>query len=698
MSALDPQNLDELSFTRNFGIMAHIDAGKTTTTERILFYSGKSHKLGEVHDGDTTMDWMEQEQERGITITAAATTLAWKDHRLNIIDTPGHVDFTIEVERSLRVLDGAIAVFDAVNGVEPQSETVWRQADKHKVPRICFINKMDRVGGDFHYAVSTLIEKLNCNPVAVQLPIGLESQFNGVIDLLEECAFVWDQDAKGESFSRLDIPASLKEEAAKYKNILLEKIVETDDELLDQYLSGSMISKEVLKSALRKATLELKVFPVFCGSAFKNKGIQTLIDGAIDYLPSPLDRKPAVGFNPVKPELIVTCETNFKDPSVALAFKTSNDPFAGSLTFLRIYSGVLKVGDQVMNPRLEKKERIQKLVKLHANNRTEVTNLKAGDIGAAVGLKFTVTGDTLCDSSKLVALENITFPDPVIGIAIEAKSQADQEKMIQGLEKLVKEDPSARIKADPETGQTLLYGMGELHVDILLDRLKREYKTEVNSGRPQVSYREALVAPAVGAMEYDREVGGDQHYCFAEVSLEPLARGSGLQVLIESPLKPELKKMVEQGALEACDIGPLASYQLIDIRVKITKLGTRDEKSSTEIAFKAATSMATRAALREAKVDILEPIFKLEVLAPDAFVGAVVSDLNSRRGRVFSMSAKPGGIQAISAEAPLANLFGYATDIRSISQGRASFSMEFKEYVALPSKNREELLRKIGRL
>jgi elongation factor G len=699
MSAHDPQNVSELKWTRNFGIMAHIDAGKTTTTERILYYSGKSHKIGEVHDGAATMDWMEQEQERGITITAAATTLGWKDHRINIIDTPGHVDFTIEVERSLRVLDGAIAVFDGVNGVEPQSETVWKQADKYKVPRICFINKMDRVGADFVMSVNSIRERLQANPIPIQVPIGLEDSFTGVVDLIENKAYIWDNSGMGENFKVTDVPADLKDLVQATRTESIEKIVEFDDAILEKYLNGEEISAEVLRQTLRKGTLALKAFPVLCGAAFKNKGVQPLLDAAIAYLPSPLDVPPIVGHDPDKPEKEIVCKTDFDEPAVALAFKIATDPFAGSLTYIRVYSGTVAVGSQLLNPRTEKKERIQKLVKMHANSRSEVQELKAGDLGAVIGLKFTGTGDTLCESKKVVVLETITFPEPVISVAVEAKSSADQEKMMAGLEKLVKEDPSARLKTDVETGQVLLSGMGELHLEILVDRLLREHKVQANVGRPQVSYRETISSKARGEYVYDRQVAGEDHFAKVALEIEPLSRGSGIQFANRStaPLAAPLLKAIEAGFREASEVGPIASYSMIDLKGTVVGFEINPEKESSEMAFKAAASLAFREAVKQAQTQLLEPIFKLEVTCPDNFVGNVVGDLNSRRGKVLSMNVKPGGGQVIAAEAPLATLFGYATDLRSLTQGRAGFSMEFLEYSPVPPKVKDEILTRLGR-
>ncbi len=695
----DPQKIEDLKWTRNIGIMAHIDAGKTTTTERILYYSGKSHKIGEVHDGNTVMDWMEQEQERGITITAAATTTSWKDHRINIIDTPGHVDFTIEVERSLRVLDGAVAVFDGVNGVEPQSETVWRQADKHKVPRICFINKMDRVGADFWMSVGTLKEKLHANPVPIQIPIGSEDRFEGVIDILLMKAVRWTGAGQGEDFSLSDIPEDLMADALACREKLIDQIAEFDDLIMEKFMNGDELKAEDLKPAIRKGTILMKIFPVLCGSAFKNKGVQPLLDAVVDFLPSPLDVPSIVGHDPDKPDKEVICKTDFDEPQCALAFKIAADSFAGSLTFIRVYSGIVKAGDALFNPREGKKERIQRLVKMHANSREECSELKAGDIGAVVGLKLTATGDTLCHSSRPVVLETIQFPEPVISVAIEAKSAADQEKMNAGLTRLQHEDPSCRVRTDSETGQMLLSGMGELHLEILIDRLLREYKVKANIGKPQVSYRETISASAEGVGEFDREVGGDKLFARCRLKIEPLPRGSGVQYVNLVPLTQLPKPFAEairQGALEAAEVGPKAGYPLIDLKIQLLSFELREQEAS-EMAFKVASAQAFREAVQLAKAILLEPMFKMEILTPEDYMGNVIGDLNSRRGQVHSMSPKPGAIQVIQAEAPLMTLFGYATDVRSISQGRASFSMEFKEYAPVPPKVEQEVMSHLGR-
>ncbi len=700
MSNLDPKSHLDLVSTRNIGVMAHIDAGKTTTSERILYYTGKNHKIGEVHDGAATMDWMVQEQERGITITSAATMIFWKDHRINLIDTPGHVDFTIEVERSLRVLDGAITVFDAVNGVEPQTETVWRQADKYKVPRICFINKMDRVGADFSMCVESLKEKLNADAIPIQLPIGAEDKFLGCIDLIENVSLIWDQSGKDDGFKIGEIPADIAKEVSEFRTKMIERIVELDDALFEKYLNGEEVTAIELKKALRKGTLALNVFPVLCGAAFKNKGVQPLLDAVLDYLPSPLDVPAIKGFHPEKADKEIDCPTDFESPVACLAFKIANDPFAGTLTYVRVYSGTMKVGDQLYNPRTEKKERIQKIVKMHANAREEINSLKAGDIGAVIGLKFTGTGDTLCPISHPVVLESIRFPEPVIAVAVEAKSSADMEKMLAGLEKLQKEDPSCRIRLDPETGQTLLSGMGELHLDILVDRLLREHKIQANVGKPQVSYRETILEPFGFDYTFEKELAGDKQFARVSMKIEPISFKDGItfhsQVPVSQTFNAAFLKAIEQGFRESMEVGPVASYAMIGLKGTLLSIELRPQESN-EMSFKAATSIGIRQKLRDIKGDLLEPIMKLEVICPDDFVGNIVGDLNSRRGKIHSMAVRTGGGQIIASEAPLANLFGYATDIRSLSQGRASFSMEFLEYATIPNKVKTEILQRMGR-
>ena len=699
MSANTVKTEADLKFTRNIGIMAHIDAGKTTTTERILFYTGKSHKIGEVHDGAATMDWMPQEQERGITITSAATTAFWKNCRFNIIDTPGHVDFTIEVERSLRVLDGAIAVFDAVNGVEPQSETVWRQANKYKVPRICFINKMDRVGSNFNMSVDTIRTKLEASPIKLQLPIGAEDQFLGVVDLLTQKAYVW-KGATDHNFSEVPVPADMVELVKAESASTIERICELDDSLTEKFLNGETPSLDELKLALRKATLELKAFPVFCGAAFKNKGVQQVLDAVVDYLPSPLDKPVVTGMNPVKPDLTVDCHTKFDEPAAAIAFKLANDPFAGSLTYIRVYSGIIKLGDQLYNPRTEKKERVQKIVKMHANSREEVDQLKAGDIGAFIGLKFTSTGDTLCDSHRLVAFESMIFPEPVISVVVEAKSSADQEKMLEGLQRLEKEDPSCRLRTDVETGQILLSGMGELHLDILVDRLLREHKVQANVGRPQVAYRESISGKTTMDYTFERQLGSEEKYAKVIIDIEPMSPAEGVKItsLVQpsKEIQPNWIKACENGLKEAAEVGPIASYAMVGLKINIKSI-TAKPQITDEIACKAASSLAFREAIKKVDAVLLEPIFKLEVTCPDEFIGNIVGDLNSRRGKVLNMTVKPMQGQVVTAEVPLAQLFGYATDVRSLSQGRAFFSMEFLEYSPVPPKVKAEILQKLGR-
>ena len=695
----EPKSVDDLKCTRNIGIMAHIDAGKTTTTERILFYSGKSHKMGEVHDGNTVMDWMVQEQERGITITSAATMCFWKNYRFNLIDTPGHVDFTIEVERSLRVLDGAIAVFDGVNGVEPQSETVWRQADKHKVPRICLINKMDRVGADFDMSVDTIETKLGSNPIPIHIPIGKENNFNGAIDLIEMKAFLWTKSQTGTDFEVTKIPEDLKDQATSRREKLIEKVSEFDDGLLEKYIEGKSITAAEIKSALRKGTLSLKATPVLCGSAFKNKCIQLLLDAVIDFLPSPLDVPPVIGHDPERENKEIVCNTNFDEPVAALAFKIASDPFAGSLTYIRVYSGTINVGMQLLIPRENKKERINRLVKMHASSREEIQSLRAGDIGAVVGLKFTATGDTLCESRRSVVLETIQFPDPVISVAIEAKSQADQEKMVQALERLQKEDPSCHVRSDPETGQILLSGMGELHLEILVDRMFREFKVQANVGKPMVSYRETIMNAVQASGHFQREIAGKNHFAEVTIEIAPVVRGKGFQFTNKTKniqgLTDEFLRAIRGGAKDSSEVGTLAGYPLVDVEVSLISVAIRPDESSA-IAFKIATSNAFREALKSANSQLLEPMFKVEVVTPEEFMGGVIGDLNSRRGKVNHMTPRGSG-QIIEAEMPLQTMFGYATDLRSLTQGRATFTMEFLEYSVVPPKIEKEILHSIGR-
>lgn len=699
MAYKHPKTTDDLKWTRNIGIMAHIDAGKTTTTERILFYTGKSHKMGEVHDGAAVMDWMEQEQDRGITITSAATTCYWKEHKINIIDTPGHVDFTIEVERSLRVLDGAVAVFDGVNGVEPQSETVWKQADRYKVPRIAFINKMDRVGADFMASAESIRKRLGGNPLPVQLPIGAEDQFQGVVDLINEKAFIWKADDKGEEFEEVQIPENLKSEAKVLREQILEAACEYDDSLMEKYLEGGELSVDEVIGALRKGVLDLKVCPVYCGSAFKNKGVQPLLQAVLDLLPSPLDRMVVEGFDPKREDKKIECKTDFDEASCALAFKIARDPFAGTLTFFRVYSGTIKVGEALLNPRTGKKERFQKVFKMHANSREEITEIKAGDIAAVVGLKETATGDTLCASKRPVVLESIKFPDPVISVAIEPKSSADQKKLEEGLSALLREDPSCSINVDPETGQTLLSGMGELHLEILVDRLLKEFKAAANVGNPQVSYREAIEGEAKGDARFERLVGGTTEWAGVALKVKAGEKGKGFvfknKLSVDQKVQDEWITSLQAGVKDAALTGPLAGYPMIDLEVELLKLDA-DQQVTTGGVCRIAGSQAVRKALKDASAKMLEPVFKLEVTVPEEFIGNVVGDLNSRRGKVLSMDPK-GENQVVNAHVPLASLFGYATDVRSLSQGRASFAMEFFDYENLPKKAQDELLSKFGR-
>lgn len=701
MAELDSQTKEQIKNMRNIGIMAHIDAGKTTTTERILFYSGKNHKLGEVHDGAATMDWMEQEQERGITITSAATTLFWKNTRINLIDTPGHVDFTIEVERSLRVLDGAVAVFDGVSGVEPQSETVWRQADKYHVPRLCFINKMDRVGANFFESLNSISEKLAARPIAIQLPIGSESEFVGMIDLIEMRALVWRGETLGQSFEVSEIPEEHKAQALEYREKLIDAVTEVYESLADKFLMGETITSQEIRAALRKGTISLKINPVLCGSAFKNKGIQPLLDAIVDFLPSPLDVPAISAKHPEDEEKEIECPTNPAAPLAALVFKLATDPFAGALSYVRVYSGTLKVGEQVNNPREKKKERVSKIFLMHANNREEIDQLKAGEIGAVVGLKNSTTGDTLCSIHKPLVLESIQFPHPVISVAVEARSAAEQEKMIDGLQRLVREDPSSSLRNDPESGQLLLSGMGELHLEILVDRLLREFKIKATVGSPQVTYRETITTAAKGEALFEREIAGKLARGGAILKIEPTEKGTGLEVRSALTREQNLgipvlfREAAEKGAREALENGILAGYQMIDARVTIERLDYTEE-SANEIAFKVAGSQAVREAIKTAQPQLMEPMFKVEVTVPEDFMGNVIGDLNSRRGKVLNMTSR-GHLQVVKSEVPLANLFGYATDLRSITQGRGTFSMEFMEYAATPPKVSQELLAKLGR-
>ena len=683
-----------LDKTRNIGIMAHIDAGKTTTTERILYYTGVSHKIGEVHDGAATMDWMEQEQERGITITSAATTCFWKDYRVNIIDTPGHVDFTIEVERSLKVLDGSVAVFCSVGGVEPQSETVWRQADKYGVPRIAFINKMDRVGADFDRGVKMMRDRLGANPIPIQLPIGQEDLFRGVIDLVQMKAIVWDDESMGASYEVMDIPADFLGDAEAARETLLEEISATDEVLMDKYLGGEELTVEEVKAGIRKATMELQINPVLCGTAFKNKGVQTLLDAVIDYMPSPLDVKPIQGVDPATGGE-VTRPADDEAPFASLAFKVMTDPFVGQLTFFRVYSGVAESGAHVLNATKDKKERFGRLLKMHANKREEIKQVYSGDIAAAVGLKYTSTGDTLCDPKTPCILEAMEFPEPVIHIAIEPKTKSDQEKMGNALGKLVQEDPSLRVKTDEETGQVIISGMGELHLEIIVDRMKREFKVEANIGAPQVAYRETITKAVEVQGKFVRQSGGRGQYGDCHLRLEPLEPGGGFEFVDEikgGVIPREYIPAVGAGAEEASRNGVLAGFPLVDVRVTCFD-GSYHDVDSSEMAFKIAGSMGFKEGAAKAKPVLLEPIMDVEVVLPEEYLGEVMGDLNSRRGRVAGMEAR-GGAQVVSAQVPLSSMFGYSTDLRSATQGRATYTMTFDHYEQVPKAIAEEIVSK----
>ena len=670
--------------TRNIGIMAHIDAGKTTTTERVLYYTGVTYKIGEVHEGTAVMDWMVQEQERGITITSAATTCHWKDYRINIIDTPGHVDFTIEVERSLRVLDGAVAVFDSVAGVEPQSETVWRQANKYGVPRIAFMNKMDRVGADFFMSVNTMIERLDANPVAVQIPIGSEDKFRGSVDLVGMKAIYFDDETLGANYTEGDIPEELFPVAQEYREKMLEALSDTDDSLMEKYLNKEEISAEEIKAALRKGTLELKLTPVICGSAFRNKGVQLLLDAIIDYLPSPFDIPPVVGKVPGSESVIVR-HADEKEPFSAIAFKVMTDPFVGQLTFIRVYSGVLSAGSYIYNSTKDTKERVGRLLKMHANKREEVKEVSAGDIAAVVGLKHTLTGDTLCDEKNPIILESIEFPEPVMSVAIEPKTKADQEKLSQSLAKLAQEDPSFKVSFNEETGQTIISGMGELHLEIIVDRLLREFKVGANVGKPQVAYKETVKSTAKAEGKFVRQTGGRGQYGHVFIALEPLEPGKGFEFenkIVGGTVPREYIPAIEKGVKEAADRGILAGYPVVDIKTTLYD-GSYHEVDSSEMAFKIAGSMAFKEAAKGAKPVLLEPIMSVETVTPEEYLGDVIGDLNSRRGRVLNIERR-GNVQVIKAQAPLAEMFGYATDLRSKTQGRATYTMQFSHYDEVP--------------
>jgi elongation factor G len=686
-----------LDKTRNIGIAAHIDAGKTTVTERILYYTGRTHKIGEVHEGAATMDWMEQEQERGITITSAATTCFWHDHRINIIDTPGHVDFTVEVERSLRVLDGAVVVFDGKNGVEPQSETVWRQADKYSVPRIAFVNKLDAIGGDFYMSLESIKERLGANAVAMQLPIGMESGFSGVVDLMEMKAISYGNEDMGKDQHITDIPADLLEKAKEYRATMVEKISETDDALLEKFFEGVEPSTSELKAAMRKATIKGDIVGVFAGTALKNKGVQPMLDAVIDYLPSPLDVPPAKGTDP-KTESEVEVKTDDSAPFCGLVFKIAADPFVGKLAFFRVYRGKLVSGSYVLNTTTGEKERIGRIVRMHANTREEVTEVYAGEIAAAVGLKNTLTGNTICDPAHPVMLENITFPEPVIQVAIEPKTKADQEKMGIALSRLAEEDPTFRVHTDEETSQTIIAGMGELHLDILVDRMKREFKVEANVGRPQVAYRETIKSTVKQEGKFVRQSGGRGQYGHVWLEIEPNEQGAGFEFInkiVGGAVPKEYINPVNAGVKEALDNGVIAGYPVVDVKVTIYD-GSFHEVDSNEMAFKIAGSMAVQEGVRRATPIILEPIMKVEVTVPEEYMGDIMGDLNSKRGRIQQMSDR-GNAKIVDAFVPLAEMFGYATNLRSMTQGRGTSTMEFDHYEEVPPNVAQEIITKRGK-
>jgi len=679
---------------RNIGIMAHIDAGKTTTTERILFYTGVSHKIGEVHEGQATMDWMVQEQERGITITSAATTCFWRDHRVNIIDTPGHVDFTMEVERSLRVLDGAVAVFDAVAGVEPQTETVWRQAERYRVPRMCFVNKMDRVGADFFRCVDMIKNRLGAKAVPVQIPIGSEEDFKGVVDLITGKAFVFDDSTKGKEYTIVDVPANLKEQFDSLRLEMLEAIAEEDDTLMEKYLGGEELTPDELRAGIRKGTIGLSIVPVLCGSAFKNKGVQPLLDAVVDYLPSPVDIPAIVGMNPDNEEERIECPCDPAQPLAALAFKLMSDPFIGHLTFLRIYSGTIESGMTVLNAATGKKERIGRLLKMHANKREDIKEALAGDIVAAVGLKLTSTGETLCEEKRPVVLESLNIPEPVIEVAIEPKTKADRDTLSQALAKLAKEDPSFRVKGDEETNQTLIAGMGELHLEIIVDRLMREFGVNANVGAPQVAYRETITKPVKHENRYVKQTGGRGQYAHVVLEVGPRAEG-GYEFknsIVGGVIPKEYIPAVDKGIQNAMKSGVLAGFPVVDVNVNLV-FGSYHEVDSSEQAFYICGSQAFKEACRQAAPVLLEPIMDVEVVTPDEYLGDVMGDLNGRRGRVSNLEARVGS-QVIKCHVPLSNMFGYATDLRSRTQGRATFTMQFDHYEQVPASLAEEIIKK----
>ena len=683
-----------LAKLRNIGIMAHIDAGKTTTTERILFYTGRSYKMGEVHEGTAVMDWMEQEQERGITITSAATTCTWDDYKINIIDTPGHVDFTIEVERSLRVLDGSIAIFCAVGGVEPQSETVWRQADHYHVPRIAFVNKMDRIGADFWNCVKMMKERLGANPLPIQIPVGSEAGFKGVIDLITQKMLVFDEESKGLQYTEEDVPEEFTEESSAVRMTLLEKLADFDEEVMEKYLEEQPVSADVLYKAIRKATLKLQLVPVLCGSAFKNKGVQPLLDAVIAYLPSPLDVPPVEGLN--SNDEVETRQASAAENFCGLAFKIVSDPFVGTLAFIRVYSGLLKVGSQVYNPEKRKKEKVGRILKLHANKREDVQTISAGDIGALVGLRFTTTGDTLCQSGDSIRLETMDFPEPVISIAIEPKSKADEEKLRESLEKIEKEDPSFHVKTDADSGQTIISGMGELHLEVIVDRLVRDFKVAANIGKPQVAYKESIEAAARAEGKFEHLTAGKKQYGHVWLELKPAERGSGFAFesrITSEKVPAQFLEAIERGVKDSLDSGPLIGFPLVDLQVALVD-GSYHEEDSTEMAFGIAATMAMRKGAAEASPILLEPLMDLEVIVPDEYLGDVMSDLNSKRAKINGVESRLN-YQIVKAHVPLAEMFGYSTDLRSSTQGRATFTMQFTSYDRVPEKKAEVIIHRI---
>jgi len=681
---------------RNIGIMAHIDAGKTTTTERILYYTGRTYKIGEVHEGAAVMDWMEQEQERGITITSAATTCAWNDHVINIIDTPGHVDFTVEVERSLRVLDGAVAVFDAVSGVEPQSETVWRQADKYGVPRICFINKMDRIGADFYAATESIIERLGGNPVAIQIPMGAESEFHGVIDLVEMRAIVW-HDEEGKEREVVDIPDEYADVANEWHHKMLDVVAAEDEDLLEKYFSDNDLVPAEIRKVIRKGTIERDFVPVLLGSAFKNKGVQPLLDAVVDYLPSPADLPPVEGFKPGKEDEILRREPRDDEPFSALAFKIMTDPYVGKLTYFRVYSGTAGKGDSILNTTDRKKERFGRLLRMHASKQEDIDEIHTGDIVAAVGLKHTKTGDSLAAINAPIQLESMTFPEPVISVAIEPKTKADQDKLGEALAKLAEEDPTFVVSTDEETGQTIIEGMGELHLEIIVDRLLREFKVDANVGRPQVAYRETIKKPVKKVdAKFKRQTGGSGMYGHVVIDLEPLPPGSGFEFVDKvkgGNVPREYIPAVEKGMRQALDSGILAGYPLVDLRATLID-GSSHAVDSNEMAFRIAGSMALKDAAKAAGIKLLEPIMELEIVTPENYMGDVIGDISSRRGKVESMEQRGQG-RVVKALVPLAEMFGYATDLRSRTQGRANYSMQFHSYQEVPTSAAQEIVAKV---